>query len=452
MFAEYTYQDWEQAEDRAALVLDAICRYKASPAFRQALDADAYFDGCNRGVAGKTVLRAGRISVTDDQGRRRFRTAMQDVVGNRIGSGFLFRFVTQQNQYLLSEGVILENAVAKLALGRDFDRMLQLLGEKALLHGVGWGFWNADHLEVLPAAYGPETGFFVLRDEMSDAPRLGIQFWRLYQDKPMRVRLFEEDGISMWTKEGETLQPWGEKRPYLLTEHRYPDGASVTEGRNWGKLPIFPLYANPGHHSELTPAIRAKIDAYDNILSDFADNLDRANDVYWVLNNFGGTMEEVAEVLEQINRLKAVTSLTDGMGSSSTAEPKTIEVPYAARQAALSLLERELYRDWMALDMDQLTGGSLTNVAIHAATADLDLKADRYEWQVMDFVRSLLQLLHLPDGVIRFRRQTIANASETVQDIAVMRGDIDRATALKLNPYIQEEEVAGLLGNSPVDA
>ena len=269
---------------------------------------------------------------------------------------------------------------------------------------------------------------------------VGIQFWQVSVDRPMYVRLFELDGVTVFRcRDGvETVQ---DTRPYLL----YTLGGAVTGQGGYDALPVIPLRANADAHSELTPAIKAKIDAYDNILSDFADNLDRANDVYWVLNNFGGTTDDVAELLEEINRVKAVANLSDGSGVSSTAEPRTIEVPYAARQAALQLLERALYQDFMALDMDLLTGGSLTNVAIRTAIANLNLKADRYEWQVRQFVANLLRLIGSPTDEIRFKRQAIANESETVADIAVMRGDIGRRTALRLNPYIQPEEVEGIL-------
>ncbi len=213
---------------------------------------------------------------------------------------------------------------------------------------------------------------------------------------------------------------------------------------NWGRLPLIPLLANGEGRSELTPSIKAKIDAYDRILSDFADNLDRANDVYWVLNNFGGTTEDIAELLAEINRLKAVASISDGSGGAS-AEPKTIEVPYQARQTALSILEKELYMDAMALDTEALTAGSLTNVAIRAASANLNLKCDRYEWQLNCFVQELLSLLGMETERIRFQRQQIANDAETVETIYKMREDIDRATALRLNPLLQPEEVEALL-------
>ena len=441
MYSDVTYQDWLSAPDRNRLVTEAIAQYKLSAFFRTALEAEAYFRGRNPAVSRKTVLRARKIESRDESGRRRIRSATEDVVGNRIGSGFLFRFITQQNQFLLANGCQLESREVKARLGRDFDHQLACLGERALIQGVCWGFWNADRLEILEAARDARSGFFPLLDEMTGQVRLGVQFWQLPGERPMYVRLFEEDGVSVWRADHGGLTPQQPKRPYVITLRSDALGEELLSEGNYSALPVIPLYANPEHQSELTPAIRAKIDAYDNILSDFADNLDRANDVYWVLNNFGGTTDDIAQMLEEIRRIKAVANISDGSGASATAEPHTIEVPYAARQAALELLERALYQDFMALNMDALTGGSLTNVAIRAATANLHLKADRYEWQVFRFVQELLSLLGVETEAIRFQRQCIANESEIVSDIAAMRSDIDLRTALKLNPYIQPEEV-----------
>lgn len=446
MFTSITWQDWEScAGDRGALLLRAIADYKISPDFCGALDASRYFAGDNVTVSRKTVLQARKIETRDADGRRHVRSAAADVVGNRIGSGFLFRFICQQNQFLLGNGCILPDEKIKAMLGSDFDHQLALLGEKALIHGVSWGFWNADHLEVLPAAVDGESGFFALLDELSGEARLGVQFFRIARDKPMYVRLFEAEGVTVLREEKSGLIPVIPRRAYVRTCRTDALGASCLGESNWPALPILPLLANSDGRSELTPAIRAKIDAYDNILSDFADNLDRANDVYWVLNNFGGTTDDIAEMLAEIQRIKAVCSLSDGTGSSSTAEPHTIEVPYAARQAALTLLEKALYDDFMALDLNALTGGSLTNVAIRAACAGLNLKCDRYEWQAFRFVQSLLRLLGVDTDEIRFQRQTIGNDSEIVADIAAMRGDIDHRTALKLNPYVQPDEIEGIL-------
>ena len=444
MFTDITWQDYLAASDREALLLEAIRRYKASGEFQRALEANCYFRGENTRVARKTVLRARKIEGRDAAGRRRVRTGTEDVVGNRIASAFLFRFVTQQNQFLLSEGVTLPEDV-KRHLGGDFDHQLEHLGECALLHGCAWGFWNADHMEVIESAKNAWSGFFPLLDEMSGEMMLGVQFWQLSADRPLYVRIFEQEGVRIFREDGKGLAIVTDPEPYRRTLSEDALETLVTIEGGCGRIPLIPLKANAEGMSELTPAIKAKIDAYDAILSDFADNLERANDVYWVLNNFGGTMDEVAELLEQINRVKAVANLSDGSGSGASAEPRTIEVPYAARREALDLLERALYQDYMALDMDALTGSSLTNVAIRASAANLNLKADRYEWQVRLFMVSLLDLIGHPTEDVRFKRQSIANESETVADIAVMRQDIDKRTALRLNPYILDEEVEGLV-------
>ena len=94
------------------------------------------------------------------------------------------------------------------------------------------------------------------------------------------------------------------------------------------------MYANKEKRSELTHNIKSKIDAYDRIQSDLGDNLDRANDVYWVLNNFGGNTSDVVNMIQMINEIKTVMNQTNAVGGGATAEPRTIEVPYMARSAA----------------------------------------------------------------------------------------------------------------------
>ena len=73
MFTDITYQDYLAASDKEALILEAIRRYKASPAFHHALEANCYFRGENSAVSHKTILRAKKISAVDAQGRRRTR-------------------------------------------------------------------------------------------------------------------------------------------------------------------------------------------------------------------------------------------------------------------------------------------------------------------------------------------------------------------------------------------
>ena len=64
-------------------------------------------------------------------------------------------------------------------------------------------------------------------------------------------------------------------------------------------------------------------------------------------------------------------------------------------------------------------------------------------------MQKVLGLVGVETEKIRFKRQSIANRSEIVQDIAVMRQDIDHRTALKLNPYIEDQsEIEQIMNDS----
>lgn len=449
MYTDHTYQDWLATSEaaRPALLVEIVRRYKASASFRHAREATAYFRADGTAVDSKVLMQPHEIRVKDaETGRAKSALRMDKIVGNRAHSNFLRRFVVQENQYLLGNGVTLSDEATKARLGLGFDKLLAQAGEAALLHGVCWGYWNADHLELLKAYDGDLSGFVALVDERTSAPMIGVHFWQLSPDRSLFIRLFEPDGVTEYEQRKDGLQVVRDKRPYKLRVARYTSGDEVIGGENYGgALPIVPLYADDEQRGVLTPAIKSKIDMYDRILSDFGDNLDRANDVYWVLNNFGGTTDDICEMLAEIQRIKAVVNISDGTGNASTAEPRTIEVPYAARQTALQLLDKALYSDAMALNMDELTGGSLTNVAIETATTNLNLKCDRYEWQCFAFVQGVLKLIGVDTEEIAFKRQTIANKSEIVQDLAMMREYVDDETLLTKNPYVMQEEIPDIL-------
>ena len=447
MYTNVTYQDWERTPeaDRPELLLGIINEYKSSPDFKQGLVANQYFRAENPAVAGKYLLRPTVVEMKDDAGKVKKRNQKQKIDGNRVFSSFFSRFVIQQNQYLLANGVTLDSEETKARLGIGFDKALERLGEKALVHGVAWGYWNLDHIEVIEAVKDSLSGAVALLDERTSEPAVLVQFWQINGNRPLYVRLFEVGGVTEYCKAEENLEIIQQTRAYVQHTRTDALGTEIVGESNYSRLPVIPLWASEERRSELTNAIKSKIDLYDRILSDFGDNLDRACDVYWVLNNFGGTTSDIAETLAAIEQIKAVANISDGTGSSSTAEPHTIEVPYAARQAALEILQKQLYSDYMALSMDEITGGSLTNVAIETATLNLNLKADRYEWQCFSFVQKVLRLLGVNTEEIKFKRQTLINRSEMVEDIGLMRDYIDQETGLKLNPYIDQEEIKDIL-------
>lgn len=447
MFTGYTYQDWErtQESEKMEVLRKIVESYKGSEEFKYALLASDYFRGENPVVMEKVILQKGAYKYQDESGVEKTLLREAPVVGARIPSNFFSRFVIQQNQFLLANGVTLEKDADKKALGLGFDKAMEQIGERALVQGVCWGYWNVDHLEIIEAARDKMSGFVALVDEENSMPRLGVQFWQIDSNRPMYIRLFEADGITVYRVQDHVMVEHAPKRAYKLRVNRDAAGETVTGAENYSFLPVIPLYANAERRSELTRSIKEKIDAYDRISSDYVDNLDKTNDVFWVLSNFGGSRSELLKMVSDIRSTGIIANSSDGMGGNASAAPYAFEVPYEARKTALELLQKELYQDYMALSMEELTGGSLTNVAIQTAMANLELKCDRYEWQCFQFVQRVLALLAINTEVIRFKRQTITNESEIIADIYTMRADIDRRTALKLNPYISADEVENIL-------
>ena len=110
MYTQYTYQDWEATPEvqRPDLLLQIINSYKASDDFKHALEAADYFAGSNRAVGEKVMLRPVAYPSQTINGTQSILTN-EEIVGARVYSNFFFRFVTQQNQYLLGHGVTLDS-------------------------------------------------------------------------------------------------------------------------------------------------------------------------------------------------------------------------------------------------------------------------------------------------------------------------------------------------------
>ena len=457
MYTRHTYEDWQIINDKRHLLTQIIGNYKASDDFARALEAQRYFNSDNTAIQQKYTVQlhvSEREQVLDSidpiTGEnvviKKPVSEKVKVQGTRIASSFLFRFITQENQHLLGNGVTIKEDGIKQKLGNGFDTVLAAMGEHALTDGVCWGFWNVDHLEEIRAVSDGLSGAVALVSEMDSKPRVLIQFWQLASDKAMYVRVFEPDGITVYKtgKDNELVieQP---KRAYKNLYLRDAAGEMLVAEDNYPFLPVVALYANPERRSELTEAIKSKIDCFDRVASDFGDNLEMANDIYWALNNFGGNEVQALQTLQKIHDLRAVINHSDGTGNGSTAEPHTFEVPYEARKTAMDILRKELYRDAMALDLESLSGSTLSTEAIETAAKELNLKCDRFEWQVFAFVQNILLLQNIVTEGISFKRQSITNATQVIENIYRAAEDLDQETRLKLNPMIADEDIPAIM-------
>lgn len=395
-----TFQDLQAVgdseKDKMQFVKNVITRHKSTELFKMACVAEEYDRQQNRTIMlyRKLLYKVTGEAVPDNYS-----------ADYKLCSNFFDRLITQLNQYLLGNGCTWSDPETKKKLGADFDTRLQQAGHEALMSGEAFGFWNLEHLEIFNL-----REFAPLYDEENGALCAGVRFWQIDANKPMRATLYELDGYTDYQYKNGEGSVLNEKRPYIIEETGAPvDDELSYQGKNYDGFPIIPLWANQHKQSELV-GMRENIDAYDLIKSGFANTVDDASMIYWTISNAGGMDEvDLAQFVEQLRRVKAAT-----VGKQGQAEAHTMDVPYASREAILDRLRNDIYEDFMALDTKQIAAGAVTATQIKAAYEPINSKADKYEYQVLDFIQGILKIAGIEDSPT-FARSMITNTNEEIQ-------------------------------------
>ena len=185
----------------------------------------------------------------------------------------------------------------------------------------------------------------------------------------------------------------------------------IIDGTNYPSFPIVPLWANKYKQSEFE-GMQENIDAYDLIKSGFANNIDDASEIFWIIQNAGG-MDDI-DIAEFMQKLK--TKHAANVDDDQKVEPNTITIPTAAREAMLDRLRADMYEDFMALDTKNLASGAVTATQIEASYEPMDEKANDYEYCILEFISGICQLAGVEDTPT-FTRSKVINVNENIQTI-----------------------------------
>ena len=437
-----TFQDFEKASDKKAFITDAIARHQVDDFTQTALVADLYDRQRN-----KTINEYVQVIFN------LFGQSMEDftATNNKISSNFFHRLNKQRCTYSLGNGISFASAKrvkqsdgmyitvdkTKDTLGNKFDTDLSKLCYKGLIHGVSFGFWDVNKLYVFPV-----TQFVPLWDETTGKLRAGIRYWRLDSSKPMTVVFYEEDGYTKYREEDGRLEETQAKKAYRVTVQKTEaDGVIAEEGGNYSTLPIIPFWGSDLKQSTLV-GMREKIDSFDLIRSGFANDLQDCSQIYWIIENCGGMNE--ADFARFRDRLKlhhiaGIQNASDG----AKATPYTQEIPFQARQTYLDSIRAGIYEDFGGLDVHTVEAGA-TNDHIDAAYQPMDEEADDFEYQVIEFVQQLLELMGIEDVPI-FHRNRVSNQKEQVEMVMMEANYLDEETILRKLPNITPDEVEQIL-------
>lgn len=420
-----TYQDLlavgESDKARMDFVRSAIGRHQSSDEYRTAKIADEYERHRNTTISQyqKLLYSVSGTAVPDNWS-----------ANYKLASNFFHIFTTQQVQFLLGNGTEWKSDETRSRLGDDFDTQLQRAGKKALVGGVSFGFFNMDHLEVFSL-----LDFVPMYDEENGALAAGIRFWQIDRSKPLRAVLYERDGYTdyLWSSDGNMIL--NAKRTYMVNYRETgADGLEIYDGENYEDFPIVPLWGNLNHQSELI-GLREQIDAYDLIKSGYANDLDDVSQIYWTVSNAGGMDDiDLAQFVQRMKTVKAA-SVDDG----EQVQAHTLDIPYAARETILDRIRKDMFRDYMALDTEEIAGGAVTATQIRAAYEPINSKADDFEYCILDFISGILKVAGIEDNPT-FTRSMMNNQNELIQNMVTAAEYLDKQ-------YVTEK-ILSILGDA----
>lgn len=429
-----TWQDYLEATDKIGFIVTTINDYRASPVYRVALEADEYEKQRN------TMINNFVRWCYNALGQR---VADTTASNNHIASNFFHRLNTQRCAYSLGNGVTFsgdEDGKIKAGLGKDFDTVLYHAAFDALEHGVSYLFWNVDRVHEFKA-----TEFCPLVDEETGALMAGIRFWSLdWGRKPVNVVLYTEEGITKYKtrpgSRGLDLIEYQPLRPYRYkVAHSEADGDVIVGESNYSSLPIVPMFGSKHKQSTLI-GMKERIDAYDLINSGFANDLQDCAEIYWIVNDAMGTSpKDMQRFLDQIKFFHMAA-----VDSETPVTPYTQSIPTEARTKFLDSIQAQIYRDFGALDVSDISAAPKTATEINAAYQPMDEEADDFEYQIIIAVQQLLALQGI-DSVPLFGRNRNSNQLEQTQMVMMAAQYLSDEVILRKLPFITVDEVEDIL-------
>ena len=380
----------------------------------------------------------------------------------RICHPFFTELVDQEVQYLLSgeEGFVksdlpeLQNKLDEyFNSNEDFMAELYEVVTGAVAKGFEdmYAFKNKDGLTCFMCA--DSLGVVEVRaKDTDDGCEYVIYHYvdRIDKDtkKITRIQVWDSKQVHFYVQDGDgkivlddsqKINP----RPHTLYKK---DGDDAIYYEDFGFIPFFRLDNNKKQQSGLKP-IKDLIDDYDLMACGLSNNIQDTNESLYVVKGFEG--DNLDELMVNIKAKKHI-----GVGEDGDVEIKTVDIPVEARQTKLELDEKNIYRFGQGLNTAGLKDtAATTNIAIKSAYSLLDLKCNKMEIRLKQFMRKLLKVVlaeindmegtdyQQKDVYFELEREVPTNALENAQIelTEAQRKQTEITTLLNLANHIDDE-------------
>lgn len=348
----------------------------------------------------------------------------------RISHPFFTELVDQEVQYMTSgeRFVTSEDERLQAALDEYFDDDFRSELNEVLTctvsDGFGYMYAYTGSEGRLRFESADSIGVVEVRAKDTDDDTEYVIYWyidRIDKGKKLikRIQVWDDEQTYYYVQvedgkieldETKELNP----RPHVI----YEEGGEEYY-RSLGFIPFFRLDNNRKQFSALRP-IKDLIDDYDLMSCALSNNLQDFTQALYVVKGFQG--DNLDELTANIKAKKRI-----GVSPDGDVEIRTIDIPYEARKVKLELDERNIYRFGMGLNSAQVGDGNITNVVIKSRYALLDLKCNKLEIRLRQFMRKLIQIVldeindqqgtdyRQKDVAIEFEREVMTNALDNAQ-------------------------------------
>ncbi|MGB4589511.1 MAG: phage portal protein [Clostridiaceae bacterium] len=352
----------------------------------------------------------------------------------KISHPFFTEMVDQEVQYMLSgkEGYIRsDNPELQVHLNdyfndnEDFTSELYEVLTGAVSKGFEYMYAYKNKEDKLAFQCADSLGVVEVRAKDTQDNCDYVIYWYNDTNKKdnktvKRIQVWNDKETTFFVQVNEgrlTLDPIQKinPRPHILykkdeTDALYFDG--------FGFIPFFRLDNSQKQFSGLKP-IKDLIDDYDLMSCGLSNNLQDASEYLVVVKGFQGS--DVSELMQNIKTKKHIG--VDGTNGGDV-DFKTVDVPYEARKIKLELDEKNIYRFGMGFNSAQIGDGNITNIVIKSRYALLDLKCNKLEIRLRQFLRKILKIVlneindkgdtdfQMKDVYFEFQREVMTNAQD----------------------------------------
>ena len=385
----------------------------------------------------------------------------------KISHPFFTELVDQEVQYMLSgkDGFIfsddpeLQNELdAYFNDNEDFTAELTEVLTGCISKGFEYMYAYKNDENKLSFQCADSMGVVEVRAKDTDDNCEYVIYWytdRIEKGKKeiKRIQVWDKDQVYFYVQAGsgqialdetEKINP----RPHVIWKEGKKE---ETYYDNFGFIPFFRLDNCKKQFNGLKP-IKDIIDDYDLMSCGLSNNIQDASEYLVVVKGFQG--DNLEEIITNTKTKKHI-----GVEDNGGVEFKTVDIPYEARKVKLEHDEKNIYRFGMGFNSAQLGDGNITNVVIKSRYALLDLKCNKLEIRLKQFLRKILKIVlseinavnktdyQQKDVYFKFEREVMTNAQDNaaIEKTDAEKQQIQINTLLGLMSLFGDEKVIELI-------